>query len=187
MPLTIDRIEAERTAIIVVDMENDFVAPGAPLETPMGHALIPTLQKLLDHARQSGMRVIYTTHTHRRDGCDMGLYGEIWPPIAERATKDLRFAGLRFVVTGRLDSLSRQEAQGKIKELGGAVSSSVSGRTNFVVVGADPGSKYDSAVRLNVPVLDEGQFLKFLEGEEPEVTAKMPEQSEGRSVDREES
>lgn len=85
MPLTIDRIEAERTAIIVVDMENDFVAPGAPLETPMGHALIPTLQKLLDHARQSGMRVIYTTHTHRRDGCDMGLYGEIWPPIAERA------------------------------------------------------------------------------------------------------
>ncbi|MCH8818604.1 MAG: NAD-dependent DNA ligase LigA [Chloroflexi bacterium] len=109
------------------------------------------------------------------------------PPIAERATKDLRFAGLRFVVTGRLDSLSRQEAQGKIKELGGAVSSSVSGRTNFVVVGADPGSKYDSAVRLNVPVLDEGQFLKFLEGEEPDVAAKLPEQSEGRSVDREES
>ena len=90
-------------------------------------------------------------------------------------------------MTGRLDSLSRQEAQGKIKELGGAVSSSVSGRTNFVVAGADPGSKYDSAVRLNVPVIDEGQFLKFLEGEEPEVTAKLPEQSEGRSVDREES
>lgn len=85
MPLAIDRIEPERTAIIVVDMQNDFVAPGAPLETPMGQELIPRLQKLLDHARQSGMRVIYTTHTHRRDGSDMGLFGEIWPPIAERA------------------------------------------------------------------------------------------------------
>ncbi len=85
MPLTIDRIEPARTAIIVVDMENDFVAPGAPLETPMGHELIPRLQELLDHTRKSGMRVIYTTHTHRRDGCDMGLYGEIWPPIADRA------------------------------------------------------------------------------------------------------
>ena len=94
------------------------------------------------------------------------------PPIAERATKDPRFAGLRFVVTGRLDSLSRQEAQGKIKELGGAVSSSVSGRTNFVVAGADPGSKYDSAVRLNVPVIDEGQFLRLLEGEGPVDPAK---------------
>ncbi|MDA1257009.1 MAG: NAD-dependent DNA ligase LigA [Chloroflexi bacterium] len=89
------------------------------------------------------------------------------PEIAERALEDLRFAGLRFVVTGRLDSLSRPEAQARIKEMGGAVSSSVSGKTDFVVVGADPGSKYDSAIRLNVPVLDEGQFLRFLRGEEP--------------------
>ena len=88
-------------------------------------------------------------------------------PIAERDLEKLSFAGLRFVVTGRLDSLSRQEAQTRIKELGGAVSSSVSGKTNYVVVGADPGSKLDSAIRLKVPVLDEGQFLKFLDGEEP--------------------
>jgi DNA ligase (NAD+) len=86
-----------------------------------------------------------------------------------RDAGDLRFTGLRFVVTGRLDSLSRQEAQGRIKELGGAVSSSVSGKTNYVVVGADPGSKYDSAIRLNVPVLEEDQFLRFLDGEVPDA------------------
>lgn len=85
MPIVIDRIEPERTAVIVVDMQNDFVAPGAPLETPMGQELLPRLQALLAHARQTGMRVIFTAHAHRRNGCDMGLYGEIWPPIEQRA------------------------------------------------------------------------------------------------------
>lgn len=85
MPINIEQFEPDRTAIIVVDMENDFVAPGAPMETPMGLELIPRLQKLLEHARKTGMRVIFTTHAHRRDGCDMGLYGELWPPIAERS------------------------------------------------------------------------------------------------------
>ncbi len=91
------------------------------------------------------------------------------PEVEIRDTGDQRFTGLRFVVTGRLDSLSRQEAQGRIKELGGVVSSSVSGKTDYVVVGADPGSKYDSAIRLNVPVLEEDEFLRFLDGEVPDV------------------
>ena len=85
MPLVLDHIDPKHTAIIVVDMENDFVAEGAPLDTPMGREIIPKLQQLLAHARENGMRVIYTTHVHRRDGSDMGLYGEIWPPIAMRA------------------------------------------------------------------------------------------------------
>jgi DNA ligase (NAD+) len=99
------------------------------------------------------------------------------PPIAERADDDLRFEGLRFVVTGRLESLSRQEAQGRIKELGGAVSSAVSKKTNYLVVGADPGSKYDSAVRLEVPVLEEAQFLAMLAGspKEPQETLEQEE------------
>ena len=85
MPLIIDHIDPTRTAVIVVDMQNDFVAPGAALETPMGREIIPNLQRLLRHARRVGMRVIYTVHAHRRDGCDMGLYGELWPPIGSRA------------------------------------------------------------------------------------------------------
>ncbi len=84
MPIVIDRIEPERTAIIVIDMQNDFLSPGAPFETPMGREFVPRLQSLLEHSRQSGMRVIFTTHAHRRDGCDMGLNGEIWPAIGDR-------------------------------------------------------------------------------------------------------
>jgi DNA ligase (NAD+) len=61
-----------------------------------------------------------------------------------------------------LEAFSRPEAQARIKSLGGAVSSSVSGKTDYVVVGEDPGSKYDKAVRLKVPVLDEQAFLSKL-------------------------
>ncbi|MCB4320719.1 cysteine hydrolase [Alcaligenes sp. 13f] len=81
MAIQIDQINPGSTAVIVIDMQNDFIAPGAPLETPMGMELMPRLQKLLDHARQTGMEVIFTAHAHRRNGCDMGLFGEIYPPI----------------------------------------------------------------------------------------------------------
>ncbi|OSZ32462.1 isochorismatase [Alcaligenes faecalis] len=81
MAIQIDQINPGSTAVIVIDMQNDFIAPGAPLETPMGMELMPRLQKLLGHARQTGMEVIFTAHAHRRNGCDMGLFGEIYPPI----------------------------------------------------------------------------------------------------------
>jgi biuret amidohydrolase len=85
MAMQIDRIDPKTTAVIVVDMQNDFIAQGAPLETPMGRDLMPTLAKLLTHARATGMTVIYTTHAHRSNGCDMGLFAEIYPPIRDRA------------------------------------------------------------------------------------------------------
>jgi ureidoacrylate peracid hydrolase len=85
MPYQVQRIEPSKTAMIVVDMENDFIAPGAPMETPAGQTLLPTLQRALAFCREVGIRVIYTTHAHRRDGCDMGLFDDLWPPIATRA------------------------------------------------------------------------------------------------------
>ncbi|KGP01899.1 isochorismatase [Alcaligenes faecalis] len=81
MAIQIDQINPGSTAVIVIDMQNDFIAPGAPLETPMGMELMPRLQKLLGHARKTDMEVIFTAHAHRRNGCDMGLFGEIYPPI----------------------------------------------------------------------------------------------------------
>ena len=66
--------------------------------------------------------------------------------------------GLRFVVTGRLTSYSRSDIQGRIKELGGAVSGSVSGRTDYLVAGEDAGSKLADAERLGVAVLSEEDF-----------------------------
>ena len=66
--------------------------------------------------------------------------------------------GLRFVVTGRLSSYSRSEIQGRIKELGGAVSGSMSKRTDYLVAGEGGGSKLADAERLGVAVLSEEDF-----------------------------
>ena len=78
---------------------------------------------------------------------------------------DHPFAGKTVVVTGRLDSMSRSEAQSMVKGFGGKASSSVSRKTDYLVAGADAGSKHATAVRLGVPVLDEEQFLRVLNGE----------------------
>lgn len=85
MPYRIERIDPQRTALIVVDMENDFVAPGAPLETPAGRVMLPTLKRAITCCRERGIPVIYTTHAHRRDGCDMGRFKDLWPPIRNGA------------------------------------------------------------------------------------------------------
>ena len=70
------------------------------------------------------------------------------------------FAGLQFVVTGRLESMTRPQAEARIKELGGAVGSSVSRKTNFLVAGEEAGSKLAQANKLDTPVLTEADFLK---------------------------
>ncbi len=78
--------------------------------------------------------------------------------------RELPLAGKEFVVTGKLDSCTRTEAEARIRELGGLVGSSVSKKTDFLVVGADPGSKLDRARELGTAQLDEKQFLDMLEG-----------------------
>ncbi|MDO8473044.1 MAG: NAD-dependent DNA ligase LigA [Dehalococcoidia bacterium] len=72
-------------------------------------------------------------------------------------------AGLQFVVTGRLERDSRQQAEDRIKQLGGSVGSDVTKKTNYLVVGADPGSKLDKANNLGTRVLNEDQFVALLE------------------------
>ncbi|MCH7745741.1 MAG: NAD-dependent DNA ligase LigA [Chloroflexi bacterium] len=71
-------------------------------------------------------------------------------------------SGMRFVVTGRLHNFSRSQIEGRIKELGGAVSGSVSRKTNYVVAGEDAGSKLADAQSLNVEVIDEEGFLELV-------------------------
>jgi DNA ligase (NAD+) len=72
------------------------------------------------------------------------------------------FVGKTFVLTGTLSTLSRDEAKQRITERGGRVSGSVSSKTSYVVSGDEPGSKYDDALKLKVPILDEKAFLALL-------------------------
>jgi DNA ligase (NAD+) len=71
-------------------------------------------------------------------------------------------AGLTIVVTGSLTGFSRDEAKEAIIARGGKAAGSVSKKTSFVVAGDAPGSKYDKAVELGVPVLDEEGFVRLL-------------------------
>ncbi len=72
-------------------------------------------------------------------------------------------AGRTFVLTGALERYTRTEAGEELKALGAKVSGSVSRKTSFVVAGADAGSKYDKAVQLGVPVLDESQLERVIQ------------------------
>lgn len=70
--------------------------------------------------------------------------------------------GQTVVITGTLPNLSREEAEARVRQAGGKAASSVSSKTSFVVAGENPGSKYEKAQTLNVPILDETAFLKRL-------------------------
>ena len=86
-------------------------------------------------------------------------------PIATATipSEDSPFGGLTFVVTGTLSAFSRKDAEGRIKELGGKVTSSVTKKTSYVVVGESPGSKVATAEKLGIPTLDEDAFRHLLE------------------------
>jgi DNA ligase (NAD+) len=80
----------------------------------------------------------------------------------EQPSLDQAFAGKTFVLTGTLDTMTREEATALIAQRGGRVSSSVSKKTGFVVAGRDPGSKIDKARELGVEILNEQQFRAML-------------------------
>ena len=99
------------------------------------------LGKVMERSRNSGI------------GLDFAL------PQPNR--KDGVFAGKIFVLTGTLPTLTREEAMAKIEAAGGKVSGSVSKKTDFVLAGADAGSKLAKAQELGVKILDEAEFLRL--------------------------
>lgn len=89
----------------------------------------------------------------------LNFKSSLYQPESRRANV---LSGKTFVLTGELDSMTREEAKAKIESLGGKVTSSVSKKTTYVVAGKNPGSKYDKAKELSVPILNEEEFLKLL-------------------------
>lgn len=91
--------------------------------------------------------------------------GVIWPDKQISVPSD-KLAGKTFVLTGTLDQLTRDDAKQRLTDQGARVTGSVSGKTDFLVAGVDPGSKLVKAEELGIPVLDEIAFLLLLEESE---------------------
>jgi len=83
--------------------------------------------------------------------------------VGEGLVPSLPLAGQEFVLTGKLESLSRPEAETKIKALGGKAGSDVTRKTSYVVMGTDPGSKLAKAEKLGIKTINEAEFLKLLD------------------------
>lgn len=82
--------------------------------------------------------------------------------VRDEVPASASFAGKSFCLTGTLQSMSREEAEAKIRALGGTVSSSVSKKTSYVVAGENPGSKLDKARELRVAILNETTFINMV-------------------------
>ena len=81
----------------------------------------------------------------------------------EQKKKTGKLTGKSAVITGSLETMSREEAESRVRQAGGKAGSSVSKKTSYVVVGSDPGSKYEKAKKLGVPVLTEREFIRLLQ------------------------
>ena len=97
---------------------------------------------------------------------------KLWQYLAPVDTSALPWKGLTYVITGTLAGMTRREAEGRVKSLGAATSSSVSRKTSWLVAGASPGSKLATAERLGVPVLDEAGLVALLQ--DPAAISSAP-------------
>ncbi|MDM7921919.1 MAG: NAD-dependent DNA ligase LigA [Pyrinomonadaceae bacterium] len=128
-----------------------------------------TVQEL-DDIPEIGLAVAESVHEWFRNEHNIGLVSRLKAAgvqtetdAASTAALDERFVGKTFVLTGKLENYTRDEAAKLIEDRGGRVSSSVSKKTDYVVAGSDAGSKLTKAETLGVTVLDEAEFRSMVE------------------------
>jgi len=126
--------------------------------------------EMLEAVPEIGSIVAESIHAFFRDPTHIALIDDLLaagvePQPLPDETPDARlpFAGKTFVITGTLPNLKRQEAEALIKRAGGKVTGSVSKRTDYLVAGADPGSKLDKARSLGIPVLEESELNRMID------------------------
>lgn len=113
-----------------------------------------------------GKKIAQSIYEYFNNDCNSKMIDEllslgVCPQEGSTKISD-KFAGMSFVLTGTLQSMTRDEAGDKIKMLGGKTSSSVSKKTSYVVVGENAGSKFDKAVALDVKILNEDEFIGLI-------------------------
>ena len=133
-------------------------------------AIAAAIEEELISIREVGPEVaasvtgFFSNRKNRKTVDDLIALGVV-PIPPETTAADLPLAGKTFVFTGAIEGITRNEAKTRVQALGGRVSSSVSAKTDFVVAGSDPGSKYEKAVRLGVTVLSVENLMILIKGE----------------------
>ena len=124
----------------------------------------------LDDVPEIGLTVAESVHDWfddegNRKLCDRLRLAGVKTELEKQGSESLdeRFAGKQFVLTGKMESYTRDEARALIESKGGRVNSSVSKKTDYVVAGEEAGSKLDKATELGVTIIDEAQFKKMIE------------------------
>jgi DNA ligase (NAD+) len=130
---------------------------------PLYFSTVESLQEVQDVGPVVAKHIVaFFAEDHNHAVIDKLLKNGVHWNVIEKSQSELVLAGKTFVLTGSLDSMSRDQAKDKLESLGAKVAGSVSAKTSYVVTGADAGSKLKKAKELGVPILEENEFLDFL-------------------------
>ncbi len=149
----VDTIRGETEFATIADVMRVFSRVSEEQWTAIKGIGVKSAQSLRDWFANEEHRATLT----RLHELGVGLVFQAANPISDQILK-----GKTFVLTGELSGFTRDEAKAMIKKYGGTVSSSVSSKTGYVVVGENPGSKHQKALELGVPVLTEEEFQVLL-------------------------
>ena len=129
-------------------------------------AIMAAEEEELEAVEQIGPTMAKSIYVYFRDEKNRKVIEELLAagvkPAQPKIKRGGKLSGKTIVVTGSLETMTRQQAEQTIRQAGGKASSSISNKTDFLLAGSDSGSKLDKAKKLGVKVIDEKQFLEMV-------------------------